>query len=97
MQNYKDQSGKLYALDSTEFEYLLPPGCVRITQEEADAINAAANSAIQNDKIKTQLAALDLKAVRALRAIAAGTATAADHAKVEEIETEAIALRAQLA
>ena len=36
MQNYKDSNNKLYALDSDEFESLLPKGCVPITQTEAD-------------------------------------------------------------
>lgn len=35
MQNYKDLQGKLHVLDSEEFEYLLPIGCEKITDEEA--------------------------------------------------------------
>jgi len=39
---YKDQQNNLHALDSTEFEYLLPTGCVQITDEEAKSITDAA-------------------------------------------------------
>ena len=36
--NYKDLENNLHFLDSTEFENLLPVGCVQITDEEADSI-----------------------------------------------------------
>ena len=36
--NYKDLENNLHFLDSTEFEHLLPAGCVQITDEEADSI-----------------------------------------------------------
>ena len=42
--HYKDSKGKLHALDSAEFEYLLPAGSVAITDEEAAAITAAQNA-----------------------------------------------------
>lgn len=38
MNYYKDTNGNIHALDSTVFEYLLPSGCVPITQAEAAAI-----------------------------------------------------------
>lgn len=38
---YKDTNNKLHWLDSIEFEYLLPQGCVQITDEEAAAIQEA--------------------------------------------------------
>ena len=40
MPNYKDTNNELHFLDSAEFEYLLPAGCVAITDEEAQAIQA---------------------------------------------------------
>ena len=40
MKNYKDTQNNLYVLDSTEYEYLLPVGCIAITQAEADALSA---------------------------------------------------------
>lgn len=45
MQNYKDTNNQIHALDSTEFENLLPAGCVKITQAEAEAIRAAEEAA----------------------------------------------------
>lgn len=34
MNYYKDLENKLHALESSEFEYLLPAGCVEITEAE---------------------------------------------------------------
>ena len=36
--NYKDLENNLHFLDSTEFEHLLPVGCVQITDGEAETI-----------------------------------------------------------
>ena len=36
--NYKDLTNNVHFLDSTEFEHLLPVGCVQITDEEAETI-----------------------------------------------------------
>ena len=36
--HYKDSENNLHFLDSTEFEHLLPAGCVQITDAEADSI-----------------------------------------------------------
>lgn len=38
MANYKDLENNTHWLDDEKFEYLLPHGCVKITQEEADEI-----------------------------------------------------------
>lgn len=38
MQYYKDTENNLHWLESTEFEYYLPRGCVPITDEEAEAL-----------------------------------------------------------
>ena len=46
--------------------------------------------------IKNQLTALDLQAVRSLRAIAAGTATEEDREKLAELEAQAEELRAKI-
>ena len=46
--------------------------------------------------IKNQLTALDLQAVRPLRAIAAGTATEEDREKLAELEAQAEGLRVEL-
>ena len=42
MPNYKDSNNQLHFLDSTEHEYLLPAGCVEISDDEAEAIRIAA-------------------------------------------------------
>lgn len=39
-QHYKDQQNKLHFLDSAEHEYMLPAGCVPITDEEAAILSA---------------------------------------------------------
>lgn len=41
MPYYKDVNSKLYHLDSADFEYLLPSGCIEITNSEAAQIQAA--------------------------------------------------------
>jgi len=46
-QNYKDPQNKIHVLDDVAFEYLLPAGCVRITQVEADAIINPPSTAAQ--------------------------------------------------
>jgi hypothetical protein len=43
--NYKDLENNLHFLDSTEFEHLLPVGCVQITDDEADSISKVAEQA----------------------------------------------------
>lgn len=45
MQNYKNTNNQIHVLDSTEFEHLLPAGCVKITQAQADAIRVAEEAA----------------------------------------------------
>ena len=39
---YKDPQDILHSLDSREFEYLLPSGCVPVTDEEAQALRPVA-------------------------------------------------------
>lgn len=46
--------------------------------------------------IRGQLAALDAQSLRSLRAIAAGTATTEDKAKLADLEAQAVALRAEM-
>jgi hypothetical protein len=38
MPHYKDQNNKLHFLDSEEHQFLLPQGCVKISDAEADSI-----------------------------------------------------------
>jgi hypothetical protein len=46
MPHYKDLENKLHFLDSTEFEHLLPTGCIPITDEEAEQIRLEQEAAI---------------------------------------------------
>ena len=61
-----------------------PPSPEELVQRERSRIIAA-------------LEAIDRKAIRPLRAIAAGSTSEMDRALVEELETEAESLRAELA
>lgn len=90
MQNYKDSSNKLYALDSSEFEHLLPQGCVKITQAETDIFNVPKPPTIdeQNASLKVQLDTIDLKSIRALRE--------GDAVRLKALDDQAKALRIQL-
>lgn len=38
MPNYKDINNKIHFLDSVDHEYLLPAGCVEISEQDAEAI-----------------------------------------------------------
>lgn len=67
------------------------------TKAEGDAIRAEQAKEAERTEILADLDALDRKSNRALRAIAAGTATDADRARIVEIEAEVVALRARLA
>ena len=54
MQYYKDTENNLHWLESTDFEHYLPRGCVPITDEEAAAIRAAEQAAIEAAKTYAQ-------------------------------------------
>jgi len=43
---YKDQQNNLHVLESSDFEYLLPAGCVQITDDEAQLIIDSSKKAI---------------------------------------------------
>jgi len=47
MPHYKDPQNKLHWLDSSEYDYLLPAGCVQITDAEAESIRAAEAAAAE--------------------------------------------------
>jgi hypothetical protein len=42
MQNYKAPDNSIYALDSIEFEHMLPAGCIAITEAEVAALRPVA-------------------------------------------------------
>lgn len=75
-------------------------GFVPVTNEKGELVDVASPEPTAEEKIsklKQQLSALDLQAVRPLRAIAAGTATDEDKSRLAEIEGQAEMLRAEIA
>jgi hypothetical protein len=73
---------------------------VAITAQTADEIAKAKSEvekAAKKVAIESDLKALDAESLRPLRAVAAGTATAEDIAKIKDIDTTARAKRAELA
>ena len=69
MQNYKDTNNKVHALESEEFEYLLPAGSVKITQEQADILNTPPKKTpaeIDAEKVTRVNAELGTDAIRIL-------------------------------
>lgn len=82
MPNYKDSENKVHFLDSEEFEYLLPPGCIHITDEEAAELLAPL-SIPESVLILAQIAEIERttlmnRAVREFMLLSA-EATAASH------------------
>jgi len=67
MQNYKDKNGGVHALDSDEFEYLLPLGCVKISQAEADVLLAPTAAQLWTAYQAQAQAALDKSDVTIIR------------------------------
>ncbi|MDE2259630.1 MAG: hypothetical protein KGK17_04815 [Betaproteobacteria bacterium] len=61
MPHYKDQQNRLHFLDSTEHEYMLPAGCVPITDEEAAILSAPPQPTVQQrrDAVQAQIDALE--------------------------------------
>lgn len=67
-----------------------------LTATEAAERRAADEKAAHIAELQKQLDTLDLKAIRALRAIQAGTGTEADSAKLSELEAQAEEIRRQI-
>lgn len=82
-------------IEETAEEYVLCNGTYML-KAAADAAQAAADKQVQIKELQARLDVLDLKAVRALRAIQAGTSTAADNTRLVELETQAASLRQQM-
>ena len=80
------QSNEAYVLYQGEY----------IPVAAAQALQAAHAKQTQAANLQKQLEALDLKAIRALRALSAGVGNEADKNKLEEIETQAARLRTQI-
>ena len=58
MPNYKDSNNQINFLDSAEHEYLLPAGCVEISDAEAKAIRISAIVPPSPDELRAQRDAL---------------------------------------
>ena len=71
--NFKDENGKLHVIDRG-FEYLLPPNCVQISDEEAQAIVVAANPPPRITKVTMRQARLALLGAGKLPAVNAAIA-----------------------
>lgn len=108
MKHYKHPiTGELFAYDTeAERETWGAPELVQVTDTDADVIRAQAAAAhaqaSRPAQIAARLAAIDADSVRALRATVAATAKgkpvpAFDSDKLAALETEADALRAELA
>jgi hypothetical protein len=79
----KDESGQE---SEAELAAVLRPYGLHVSQ-----------SAAKREEILARLAEIDAASIRPLRAVADGTAVQADTAKLAELDSEAAALRAQLA
>lgn len=65
MPHYKDLNNKVHFLDSVDYEYLLPADCLKITDEEADILQAPQPPTAEQQKqqaTNTIQATLDSKA-----------------------------------
>ena len=54
MPNYKDKNNQIHFLDSKQYEYLLPAGCVEITDEECAAIQEANKPVITYKELRAR-------------------------------------------
>lgn len=105
MKHYKDpQTGELYAYEANgSQDAFIKAGLEPVTDAEAEALRAAKVQPVPRaDVIRARLAVIDTESIRALRATVSATAKgkpapAFDANKLEALETEAAALRAELA
>lgn len=98
MPHFKDKSGALFWLDEQDVEAWKKPEWDEVTDAEAQAIRSAnVRPVARRAVITARLLQIDAESVRALRAVARGKAGKADTDKLDALETEAAALRAELA
>lgn len=86
---------KFDKIEESAEDYVLYNG-EYITASEAEERQAEEERQRQRAELLAQLDTLDLKAIRSLRAIQAGTATSADREKLAQLEAQADELRKQL-
>ncbi len=82
-------------IEESAEEYVLYKG-EYLTALAAAARQAADEKAAHLADLQAQLDELDLKAIRALRALSAGTGTEADKDKLEQLESAADTIRAEI-
>ena len=93
MPHYKDTSGHLHFLESAEFEYLLPAGCLKLSDKDAAKLQAEQNKPSAHDLIRLQIIALESQQTpRRVREAALGL----DNGWLKNLESEIAALRSQL-
>lgn len=100
MKHYIDQeTGELYAYEADgSQDAFIKKGLEPVTDAEAEAMRAAKVQPVPRaDVIRARLAVIDADSIRALRAVARGKAIKADTDKLDALDTEAAALRAELA
>ena len=88
------EDGKAYEYSYEETESEIREIATEIIIDEAELQRQEREQLI--NEAKQQLDELDLKSVRALRAVVAGTSTNADLLKLEEIETQVQEIRKEL-
>ena len=108
MPYYKDNAGRLHFLSDQDIarggEAYLPKDCTPIDDAEVGAIRQAEKNTpqIRRAEIASRLAQIDAESIRALRAASitrnkGQAAPAFDANKLETLESEAAALRAEMA
>lgn len=103
MPHFKDKNGGLFWLDEQDVDGWKGEGWQLIAEAEAEAIRASKVKPLPRaDVIRARLAVIDAESIRAMRATVSATAKgkpapAFDANKLEALETEAAALRAELA
>lgn len=103
MPHFRDNKGGIFWLESSDVDAWKNPDWQQITDAEADTLRKANQpQPDRRGEIVTRLAAIDAESIRAMRATVSATAKgkpapAFDANKLEALETEAAALRAELA
>lgn len=98
MPHFKDKNGELYWLEPDDVPVWKGKTWEEVSDEEAQAIRAAKVPPINRKaQINARLTQIDMESIRSLRAVGRGKAVKADADKLDQLETEAAALRAELA
>lgn len=94
MKTYKDTNNQLHCIEP-EFAYMLPPDCVEITDEEADAIRLSQIiPPTPNELILAQIAKLESTITN--RRIREAALTEAGKAWLADVDSQITTLRGQL-